>query len=578
MDLSKDLVAASATPLVLAILAEGDSYGYAIIKRVAELSGGHLQWTDGMLYPVLHRLERQGHVAAKWAASESGRRRKYLPDHERRPGAARRPPAAVESRGRYAARHLDAGVHCMTTLIDQPLEEQIAQWRAYLRRRQAVHGPDVEELEGHLRDQLTALTEAGLSGDEAFLVAVKRMGSLDALSREFARAHSERLWKQLVVSPDVDAPASTSRTEILVVLSLAVAAALAVKLPVLFGHPLSPQDDVPAFYFRNASLFVFPLLAVYFMWKRGLNAISSLWLALPFAAAAVFANVFPFNNPERLGNYPQGSDTQLLTVLHLPIALWLAVGFAYVRGRWFADGGRMNFVRFSGELFIYYVLIALGGGVVTAFTFMLFSAIDMNPEWFVGPWLIPCGAAGAVIIGSWLVEAKQSVIENMAPVLTRLFTPLFTILLLSFLVTMAWTGNPINVKREVLIGFDLLLAVVVGLVLYAASARDPQAPPDFFDGLQLLLVVSALAVDAVALTAIAQRISEFGFTPNRVAALGENLILLVNLAWTAWLYARFVRQRGSFAELERWQIAYLPVYAVWAALVVVLFPPLFGFR
>jgi transcriptional regulator len=77
MDVSKDLVAASATPLVLAILAEGESYGYAIIKRVAELSGGHLRWTDGMLYPVLHRLERQGFVAAKWGESETGRRRKY---------------------------------------------------------------------------------------------------------------------------------------------------------------------------------------------------------------------------------------------------------------------------------------------------------------------------------------------------------------------------------------------------------------------------------------------------------------------------------------------------------------------
>ena len=267
----------------------------------------------------------------------------------------------------------------------------------------------------------------------------------------------------------------------------------------------------------------------------------------------------------------------MLTVLHLPIALWLmAVGVAYVGGRWFSSGRRMDFVRFSGELAIYYVLIALGGGVVTAFTAMLFSAIDMNPAWFIGGWLIPCGAAGAVIIGSWLVEAKQSVIENMAPVLTRLFTPLFTILLLAFLATMAWTGNPINVKREVLIGFDLLLAVVVGLVLYAASARDPQAPPDFFDGLQLLLVVSALVVDVVALAAIAARISEFGFTPNRVAALGENLILLVNLAWTAWLYASFLRHRGSFAALERWQIAYLPVCAVWAALVVVMFPPVFG--
>ena len=77
MDLGKDLVAASATPLVLAILAEGESYGYAIIKRVSELSGGHLQWTDGMLYPVLHRLERQRLVTAKWGVSEIGRKRRY---------------------------------------------------------------------------------------------------------------------------------------------------------------------------------------------------------------------------------------------------------------------------------------------------------------------------------------------------------------------------------------------------------------------------------------------------------------------------------------------------------------------
>jgi hypothetical protein len=455
----------------------------------------------------------------------------------------------------------------MTTFADEPLEQQIAQWRAYLRGRRALNDPDVEELEGHLRDQLMALTAAGLAADEAFLVAVKRMGSLDALSREFARAHSERLWKQLVMAPDADKPPSAGRAEIVVVLSLAVAAALAVKLPALFGLRIDGGDQ--PFYFRNASLFVLPLLTIYFLWKRASSVASGLWLALPFAAGAVFANVFRF---------PKGSHTEVLTILHLPIALWMAVGFAYVRGRWFDDGGRMNFVRFSGELAIYYVLIALGGGVLTGFTVMMFKAIEMNPERFVGGWLIPCGAAGAVIIGSWLVEAKQSVIENMAPVLTRLFTPMFTLLLLLFLATMIWTGSPINVEREVLIGFDLLLAVVVGLVLYAASARDPQAPPDFFDGLQLLLVVSALVVDGVALAAIAARISEFGFTPNRVAALGENLILLVNLAWSAWLYACFLRHRRSFAVLERWQIAYLPVYSVWAALVVVVFPPVFGYR
>jgi len=457
----------------------------------------------------------------------------------------------------------------MTTPADRsPLEEQIAQWRAYLRRRRAIHGPDVEELEGHLRDRLAALTEAGLTGEEAFLVAVKRMGNLDALSREFAREHSERLWKQLVMTPDAaEESGKTIRTEAVVVLSLAVAAALAIKVPALFGLQLGGGDE--PFYARNASLFVLPQLMAYFAWKRGVDVVSGLWLALPFAAGAVLANVFPFGT---------GSDTEALTALHLPIALWLAVGFAYVGGRWFAGGGRMDFVRFSGELVIYYVLIALGGGVLTGFTTMMFRAIQVDARWLAQGWLIPCGAMGAVIVGSWLVEAKQSVIENMAPVLTRLFTPLFTVMLLAFLVTMAWTGSPINVEREVLIGFDLLLVLVVGLVLYAASARDPEAPPDFFDGLQLLLVVSALVVDAVALAAIAARISEFGFTPNRVAALGENLILLVNLAWSAWLYVRFLRDRGSFAALERWQITYLPVYSVWAAFVVVVFPPVFGYR
>ena len=88
-------------------------------------------------------------------------------------------------------------------------------------------------------------------------------------------------------------------------------------------------------------------------------------------------------------------------------------------------------------------------------------------------------------------------------------------------------------------------------------------------------MVCALVADAVALWAIAARISEFGFSPNRVAALGENLILLVNLGWSAAVYIRFLRGRGSFASLERWQTNYLPVYAAWAAIVVIVFPLVF---
>ncbi len=127
----------------------------------------------------------------------------------------------------------------------------------------------------------------------------------------------------------------------------------------------------------------------------------------------------------------------------------------------------------------------LGGGVLMALTAFVFSSIGLKPEWLVATWILPCGAVGAVVIAAWLVEAKQSVIENMAPVLTVLFTPLFTLLLLAFLATMAWTGSGIAVGREVLIGFDLLLVLVVGLVLYATSARDPQKEAGLFDALAL---------------------------------------------------------------------------------------------
>ncbi len=462
------------------------------------------------------------------------------------------------------------------------IEDSIGQWREYLRRRGALRPADVEELEGHLRDQIAALQSAGLAADEAFLVATKRMGAQDAIANEFAREHSERLWKQLIAAPDGAGAAAraAARREALVVFGLAAAAALAVKVPALFGFAMGPGDQEALFYFRNASLFVFPLLTLYFVWKRGLHWRTCWWLAVPFAAAAVVVNGLPVCAiaPCRpFFPFAPGANTEPLVALHLPIALWLAVGIAYAGGRWSESAARMNFIRFSGELFIYYALMALGGGVLVLFTMAIFKAIGVNAGWLVGEWVLPCGALGAVIVGAWLVEAKQSVIENMAPVLTRLFTPLFAATLIVFLATMAWTGRGIDIEREFLIAFDLLLAVVLGLLLYSISARDPGAPRGPFDFLLVALVVSALIADGGALAAVAARISELGFTPNRVAALGENVVLLVNLAWSAWLYAGFLRGRGTFAAVERWQTAYLPVYAAWAAIVVVVFPPVFGF-
>jgi len=458
----------------------------------------------------------------------------------------------------------------------ESLEAHIAAWRAHLLKSHAITSQDAIELEDRLREQIASLGADGLCNDEAFLVAVKRMGVIDALTREFAREHSERLWKQLVLSGDgehgdADSAGTGWPRKMWAALALAVAAAVAIKIPALFGVAFDP--DHSTFYPLNISFFILPFIAAYFAWDRPLPRSGRVWLAAAFAVSAAIVNAFPFSPAPGA----KQTHTLILTVLHMPIALWLAVGVAYVGGRWRGSDRRMDFVRFTGEVFIYFVLIGLGGGVLIAMTVGIFEAINIKVEPLVVGWILPCGVAGAAVIATWLVEAKQSVIENMAPVLTRIFTPLFTLLLLSFIATMLWTGRGFDVKREVLILFDLLLAVVFGLLLYSISARDSLAPPSLIDWIQITLVGAALVVDVLALWAIGARIFEFGFTPNRVAALGENVVLLANLGGSAFLYAGFLRGRVAFPRLLNWQTFYLYIFAGWAAVVAFLFPLLFGF-
>ena len=451
------------------------------------------------------------------------------------------------------------------------LESQIEAWRAHLRASHAITGSDAEELEDHLREQIASLGDGGLSEDEAFLVAVKRIGAIDALTREFAREHSDRLWKQLVLGGGdggAGSPAGDGSRKMWLAIVLAIAAGVAIKIPGLFGIDF---DDKGGFYPLNMGFFTLPFIAAYFAWDRPVPRTSRTWLAVVFVLAAVVVNAFPFHSSG-------GPDDTLILAGNPPAHCSLAGGrAAYVGGAWWGSDRRMDFVRFTGELFIYYVLLALGGGVLIGLTFNLFLAIGILVEPQVQGWIVPCGVAGATVIATWLVEAKQSVIENMAPVLTRIFAPLFVLLLLTFIVTMAVTGRGIDVEREVLIAFDLLLVVVFALLLYSISARDPLAPPGLLDWIQLTLVGAALVVDVLALWAVGTRISDFGFTPNRIAALGENVILLVNLAGAAMLYARFLRGGVAFSRLLDWQTFYLYVIAAWAAVVALLFPPLFGF-
>src|SRR4029078_9574636 len=226
--------------------------------------------------------------------------------------------------------------------------------------------------------------------------------------------------------------------------------------------------------------------AVYFARVRQLDVRRWVLTATPFVLAALVVNLYP---------YETDSDTEMLVALSLPVALWFVVAYPYMTGTLRSHERRMDFVRFTGEWFIYYVLIALGRGVLVGLTGLILQPINADLPEHVAQWVLPSGAAGAVIVAAWLVEAKQQVVENMAPVLTMVFTPRCAVMLPVAAVTYAMFGLGDAFDRELLGVFDALLVVVLGLALSSMSARDSTRPPGLMDRIQLLTIISALVLD-----------------------------------------------------------------------------------
>ncbi|MDF2884916.1 MAG: putative rane protein [Clostridiaceae bacterium] len=447
------------------------------------------------------------------------------------------------------------------------LELNIRSWSDHLRARGNFKDTDILELENHLRDEMEDLIKAGLTQDEAFLISVKRLGNVNMISQEYSKVNSENLWKHLLVDHTDASSRNENMKNIILVVIFSILAGTLAKIPEIFGiHFNNPSAEL--FYLKNLALFILPFISLFFIIKRKLSWKSIASIMGIFIFTAIVINIYPSFSPK---------NTELLTGIHVSIFLWLITGAAYMGEKWRTSRSRMDFIRFTGESVIYGVLIFCGLMVLVVFTNMIFRAIQIDLSWFIGNYLIVYGGCAAAMITVYLVEAKKSIVENFAPILAKIFTPLFLITMCAFIVSMIVTGKSLFIDRNFLIGFDLMLVLVLGLVLYVISARDIHDKANLFDYMNLALIITALIIDGFALSAILLRLSTFGITPNKIAALGENLILLVNLIGLAWLYICYFRKNIDFTKIEKWQTTYLYVYAIWMAIVAFLFPIIFGF-
>lgn len=368
-------------------------------------------------------------------------------------------------------------------------------------------------------------------------------------------------------TPPTDPPPAGPGDGRRLAVGLAVAAAAAIKVPSLFGADI---DDDPAdapFVIRNLGLFSLPMVAWLLARTRHPDARTTRLLPLWFAIGAVAANAWAF-----FDTLPAGA----LLVIHLPVALWFVVGLAHAGDGWRTDGARRAFIRFTGEWVVHFVLLGIGGLLLTGLTVGGLSVLGidgLDEDVLFGEWVVPCGAMGAVVVAAWMAERRLADTEGVAPMLARAFTPLLLVVLLVLLVGTAVDGDGVDVGRDGLVLFDVLLLAVLGLLLSVVTSRDPATPVGLLDRIQFALLLAAVALDGVALAGVAVRIGDHGFTANRTATLGLNLLLLVHLTVSAWIASGVLRGRRPLHDLLTRQTRFLPWAGAWVVLVTVAFPP-----
>ena len=349
---------------------------------------------------------------------------------------------------------------------------------------------------------------------------------------------------------------------ILVVLASLLAGFIA-KIPQIF-------DVNPEFYYpRNIGFVVFPVLTAYFAWKQNLQLKQVLSISGIFLASLFYINFLP--------DIPT-SDTLILACIHLPLFLWSLYGFIFVGGKFSNVQQRLEFLRFNGDFIVMTTIILISGGILSAFTISLFELLDLNIAEFYMMNIGILGLSAAPIIGTYLVQTNPQIINKVSPIIAKLFTPLVLVMLTAFLGTILFTGKDPYNDREFLILFNVLLIAVMALILFSLSESSKNETGFWTISLLLGLAVITVIINGIALSAIIFRISEWGFTPNRIAVLGSNLLILSNLLMVTFHLLKSVKNPALFVLAEKSIASFLPVFSLWAAIVVFLFPVLFGFK
>ncbi len=353
-----------------------------------------------------------------------------------------------------------------------------------------------------------------------------------------------------------------SKNELIFVIIAALVAGVIAKLPVIWD--IKPEY----FYPRNIGFIVFPILTAYFIWKNGLSTKKIVWTGMAFLIALICINLLPADNK---------SDTLILSCIHLPLFLWAVLGVSYI-GDIKDYGKRLDFLRYNGDLVILATLILISGAILTGITIGLFELIGFKIEKFYTNYIGVFGLAAVPIVATYITQTNPQLVNRVSPVIAKIFSPLVLITLVVYLIAILFSGKDPYTDRDFLMIFNVLLIGVMAIILFSIAETFEKNENRIGSFILLALSTVTVIVNSIALSAILFRISEWGITPNRLAILGANLLMLSNLLIVTVKLFKNVSKKGDIREVENAISQFLPIYILWTVVVTFVFPLIFQFK
>ena len=353
-----------------------------------------------------------------------------------------------------------------------------------------------------------------------------------------------------------------SKNEIIFIVVAAFVGGLIAKMPSFF----SLEYDV--YMSKNIGFVVFPILTAYFIWKQQLPMTKLVLPLILFIGSAIFINSLPYN---------EKSATFILTTIHLPIFLWSILGYAFIGGDLNNNHKKIAFLKFNGNFIVMTGLIFISGMFFTGITLALFELLKMDIQTFYFEQIAVWALAAMPMLSTFLIQNNPELVNKISPTIAKIFTPIVFITLLVFLIALFYNGKNIYNDRNFLLVFNAVLIGVMAIILFSLTEATNNISSKFNLIILLGLGLLTIIANAIALSAILFRLSEFGLSPNRIAVLGANLLIFIHLLIVSYGLFKNLKGKASIQDVEGDIALFIPVYAVWAAFVTFVIPFIFKF-